>query len=158
MNRYTPVLAVPVLLAALLTGCATTPARTADEAAVLAAVQGLFDAMETRDTALAERVMYRGGTLVSVTERDGERLLRAVSHADWLDGFADGTADLREAFVGSPTVLVEGDVAIVWAEYTFELDGKPHHTGIDAITLVRTDDGWMIAGGAYSSVPAASDQ
>ena len=41
-------------------------------------------------------------------------------------------------------------IATVWTPYDFWIDGKFSHCGIDAFDLVKTDEGWKIAGGSYT--------
>jgi len=38
----------------------------------------------------------------------------------------------------------------VWAPYDFWIDGKLSHCGTDAFDLIKTEDGWKIAGGVYT--------
>ncbi len=37
----------------------------------------------------------------------------------------------------SPTVLIRGPMALVWAPYEFQIDGKISHCGIDAFVLFQ---------------------
>jgi len=50
-------------------------------------------------------------------------------------------------------VQVRGNLAQVWTEYDFHLDGKFTHCGIDAFTLVRVNGDWKIAGTSYTVEP-----
>jgi hypothetical protein len=50
-----------------------------------------------------------------------------------------------------PTVLIDGDIAMVWTRYDFHIDGEFSHCGVDAVLLLRTDDGWRIASLAWTS-------
>ncbi len=141
-------------------GCASSAttmdaAWSVDQREALATVQALFDAMAAHDAAAAERVLLVDGTLYSVSrDANGPRVERAT----WREFLASLAAEsgkargFHEQFVGAPTVLVDGDVAVVWGAYRFDLDGVPHHCGIDAMTLVRTVDGWRIAVGADTRV------
>lgn len=49
-------------------------------------------------------------------------------------------------------MLIEGDAAVVWGRHGFEVDGELSHVGVDAFHLLRTEEGWKVAGGAYSVV------
>ena len=120
--------------------------------AVLAAVYSFFDAMETRDVEASERVLIPEGTFVSSRLADGEQQVRSFTNAEYVERLAERQDDVRET-MNNPTVLIEGDIAIVWADYRFERNGELSHTGIDAFTLVRVDGEWKIAGGIYSVVP-----
>ena len=145
----TPHLAPLVLGLAFAVGC-TAPRRTADEEACLDAVQGFFDVIATSDAEAGAALMVPEGAFVSVRARDGERSLRSFTNADWLARMGEQDQAYFEAFDGEPTVLVDGDVAVVWGRYVFDVDGARSHVGTDAFTLVRTDAGWRIAGGAYT--------
>ncbi len=135
----------------LLGGCAATSVSD-DEDAVLDTVQAFFDVIASRDPEAGARLTVPDGVFVSVRIEDGRRTLRHFSNAEWIEGMPSRTEESREAFDGAPTVLVEGDVAVVWARYVFEVDGELSHTGVDAFNLVRTDEGWKIAGGAYTVI------
>ena len=112
--------------------------------------------------AAAAQTVVPEGVFVSVSTLDGSQQTRHFSNAEWLERLPTRKREVREAFDGQPTILIDGDVGIVWTAYTFEVDGEPSHIGVDAFTLIRTEEGWRIAGGAYSVVrpdepkPAAS--
>ena len=142
-----------ILLSSLvfLTGCvAARP--SSDEREVLATVQAFFDVIASRDAEAGARLTIPEGVFVSVRMQEGQKVLRHFDNAEWLRELPSGTSADREAFVGAPRVLIEGDVAVVWGRYVFEVDGEHSHVGVDAFNLLRTVDGWKIAGGAYSVV------
>ncbi len=115
-------------------------------------VQRFFDAMADRDVKTSRQVLLPEGVFVSIRKEDGTRLLRHFTNAAYLERLATRTGDVLER-MNDPIVLIEGDVATVWAEYEFLKDGKLSHTGFDAFNLIRTDDGWKITGGAYTVLP-----
>lgn len=141
-------------MALALSACGTCPHLASRDDAQVAAVrkvaEELFDVIRSKDVAAGTALVIPEATLVSVAAQDGRRKTRTMSFADWLAHLPAQSADLREAFVGEPRVLLEGDVAVVWGRYVFEIDGVHSHGGIDALTLVRTDDGWKMSGGSYS--------
>jgi hypothetical protein len=141
------------LATALLFGCATahdadTPTTVAapndaDTRAVVDTVQALFDAM----------TLLPDGLFVSVSHGAAPR---STTTRAFLEALAAGTSKLHEAFTAPPDVRIDGDLATVWGPYTFTIDGTLSHTGIDALQLVRTPEGWRLTGGIYSIVrPAA---
>ena len=141
------------LVVLLASACASAPARSsdaADRAEVLATVQGFFDVIASGDPAAAADLVVPDGVFVNVRETDGVRTLGHFSNADWIGGMSEPGPAYFEAFLEEPTVLVEGDVAVVWGRYHFDVDGERSHVGIDAFNLVRTDAGWRISGGAYT--------
>ncbi len=142
-----------ILAAALaLSACTVAPEPGDDERAVRDTVQAFFDVIGSRDVEAGRQLVVPEGVFVNVRTEDGRRAVRHFRNADWLDGLAAETRDFYEAFDGTPTILITGDVAVVWSKYVFDIDGSRSHTGIDAFNLIRTDEGWRIAGGVYSVV------
>lgn len=148
---------LPLLLAVFvsLCGCAATRRSNADREAVLATAQAFFDAMRARDPDAAARTVLPDGVFVSTRLENGKRVEKHFTNREWVEKLPSEHTVLLEAFTGEPTVLVDGDVAVVWAAYFFHVDGQLSHTGVDAFNLVRTDAGWRISGGAYSVVRPA---
>ena len=139
----------------LFASCSSLPSDTSsnrDQLAVLEAVHAFLDVIESKDAEAATRISLPEAVCVSVSPMDGERRVGSFRNSDWIAGMSSETRTMREYFVGEPTVLVEGDVAVVFGSYVFELEGEVSHTGVDAFNLVRTDEGWKLAGGAFSMV------
>jgi hypothetical protein len=136
-----------VLVTILLTSAALFAADSADEKGAVAAVQKLFDAMAAHDSEAARAVVIPEGRLYS-TRSDGKPVGMT------LEEFAARLSTRKEPMLErmwNPTVLVRGRIAHVWAEYDFHLSGKFHHCGIDSVSLIKSDDGWKIAGIVYTS-------
>lgn len=145
-----PILVVAAA-ATILTGCA---GNSADHREILRVTESFFDAMERQDADLASQILVPEGAFISARRGpDGERTTQSMSNADWIDRLTARGSAVREKLTDRPLILVEGDVAMLWGEYLFEIDGEPSHTGIDVIAFVRTRQGWKIAGGAYSVIP-----
>ncbi len=140
--------AISTILLASLLGCASS----SDHAAIRAVSESIFDAMETRDAELAATHLIPEGAFISTAE--GESGLTSFTIAEWLAELPTQQSTIRERFTAKPFILVEGDIAVLWAEYEFEVDGELSHTGIDVFNFIRTDDGWKLAGGVYSVIPA----
>ena len=137
-----------MLVALALTALLYAPA-TAEEKAVLAAVQGFFDSMVTKDIEAAKKVLVPEGRLFSVRVQDGEKVVRISSNQDFIDGLARSTDDWLER-MWDPEVKIRGSIATVWTPYDFHINGKFSHCGIDAFDLVKKDGAWMISGGTYT--------
>ena len=140
------------LLALFLTP-ASAHAQASDEDAVIAAVQQLFDAMAARDTLAARTVLLPEGRFISIRDTgDGPRI-GSSSHREFLDQLAMPGDDWLERF-WNPTLLIHGRMAVVWTQYDFYRNGAFSHCGIDAFSLLKTTDGWKIAGVTYTVEPA----
>ena len=126
-----------------------TPETSPEEAEILATCQAFFDVLANRDIERGLRLTTEDSAFYNVRVEDGEPVVGHFEIEPWLLGLADDDRKFREYFTGTPRVLVHGNIAVVWAEYVFELNGKRSHSGIDAFNLVRTTEGWKICGGVY---------
>jgi hypothetical protein len=122
-------------------------ARTPEETAILAPLQGLFDGLARRDRALIMEQLLPGGSATLM--RDGKPVqLTFEALADRLT--QPGTVP-REERMHNPLVRVDNDIAIIWAPYVLIVDGKLDHCGTDIANLVRVDGKWLLAGLADTS-------
>jgi hypothetical protein len=111
---------------ALLVGAASARAQDADRAAVLATVQKVFDAMRTRDTALLRQAFD------TTPASFGAAIASAPAGDVWNERIYD------------PEVRIDGDVAQVWAYYTFHRNKTFSHCGVDAFMLLKVGSEWKI--------------
>ena len=124
--------------------------HTEDELEVLAAVQGFFDTMNSKDQDGARQVLDPEGDFVSIRwDEDGAPLIRRAENAEYLAGLP-GESETYLERMWEPTVHVHGPIAVVWTQYDFYVDGEFSHCGVDAFQLLRRDGGWVITGGTYT--------
>ena len=81
--------------------------------------------------------------------RDGKPVVRAFSNEEYFADLKASKQAMRER-IWNPEVRIHGLIATVWAPYDFWIDGKFSHCGIDAFDLIKTEEGWKIAGGSYT--------
>ncbi|MBL8842831.1 MAG: nuclear transport factor 2 family protein [Planctomycetes bacterium] len=135
---------------------AADAADAADEEAVRATVAAFFAALEQHDAAAIERLVAFAPTLLSVAPAAAGAPGPQLQPTEWKRFVASlraATRAYREQFVEPPTVLLDGDLAVVFGRYRFDLDGAPHHRGVDAFTLARTAAGWRIVAIADTRLP-----
>lgn len=147
-------------LAAALTGCSlaagapgrdvhagTAAAAGADD--VIAVMEGLFDAMRSRDTAAIRALAHPELRLfVPIAGADGPAI-RVATLDEFIQSVAASPALLDErAF--RPEVRIDGDLATIWTYYEFRRGDAFSHCGYDALHLARDTDGWKIVGLAYT--------
>ena len=122
---------------------------TAERDAVLKIVQAFFDTMSARDVDGARRILMPQGRFHAMRMRDGKPDPRAFSNEEYFADLQAGKQAMRER-MWSPEVRVHGLIATVWTPYDFWIDGKFSHCGIDAFDLIKTEEGWKLAGGTYT--------
>lgn len=127
-------------------------ASAADRAAVIAAVQSLFDAMRTRDTVALRAGFTPTAQLISLRAVPGAPTRhQAMPLSAFIASIGRPGEELVER-MWNPRVEVAGDIATLWAPYDFRIGNAFSHCGHDAVHLVRTPDGWKIAALTYTVV------
>lgn len=114
-----------------------------DEALVLEAIEILFEGMRTTDTDLIRSVLDADARLVATsTSEDGGPVVSSSSAEDFVDDIDAHTGPVLEERIFDPSVTIAGDLASVWAPYTFFVGDELSHCGEDAFQLVRSAAGW----------------
>jgi hypothetical protein len=151
MRYAAPMRAAAALLMLLLTAAAEPAAQSssAERDAVLQAVQAFFDTMTARDVDGARQVLQPQGRFHAMRMRDGKPDVRAFSNEEYFADLQASKQKMQER-IWNPEIRINGLIATMWAPYDFWIDGKYSHCGIDAFDLIKTEDGWKIAGGVYT--------
>lgn len=134
-----------ITIAALVVLCAPpVRAQDSERSAVLATVQKVFDAMRTRDTALLRQAFDSSARLVGVAAR-GTPMVRLTAPSAFGAAIASAPAgDVWNERIYDPEVRIDGDVAQVWAYYTFHRNKTFSHCGVDAFMLLKVGSEWKI--------------
>jgi uncharacterized protein DUF4440 len=113
------------------------------EKAVLATVHRLFEGMRTADSAMVRSTFAPGVRFASIDPKATPPVVKYDGVDSWLGGIATSARRWDEQ-VYDVQVRVDGDMAQVWAPYTFYLDKAVRHCGIDSMELLRDGAGWKI--------------
>jgi hypothetical protein len=120
----------------------TTPAAdTAEQQAVMAPINQMFEGMSKRDAAMIKKPTLAGGSMVLM--RDGKPTQMTFEDFATRVG-KPGTTKIEER-IHDPLIRIDNDLAVVWAPFEFLVDGKVDHCGTDLFNLVRVDGQWIIA-------------
>jgi hypothetical protein len=127
------------------------PPPGGDEAAVLAPINALFASLAARDGAsVAASVLPDGRATGVATKPDGSQTVRSLSWTEFAANLKPGPERYEER-ITNPAIEIDGDIAMVWAPYTFLIDGKIHHCGVDHFDMVRQGGAWKILNITWSS-------
>lgn len=162
MNRSVGIIAILTLLAGCNPGAqpeesAPAPAlhRSDDETAVLAAMDRMMLAISANDLkAMARMQTAEGMTYRARAMDNGEMDIVAAPNSYWVDPARDDGREYRERY-WSPTVLIRGGIAVVWAPYEFWIDGETTHCGIDVFDFIKTDGEWVVSNSMWTVEPDA---
>jgi Putative lumazine-binding len=134
------------LAAALAAACifmmfgSVASALSPEQAAALASFQALLDGLGKRDKAamMLEVLPGASGTFL----RDGSPKQMTIEAL--ADSISKPSSDTYEERIRAPLVRVDRDIAVIWAQFQFLLNGKIDHCGTDIATLVLIDGRWLI--------------
>lgn len=117
----------------------------AEREAILAAVQGIFDALAAGDGEILREIMHPDVLMHSVERAaDGTRS-SSTSTRDELIARLEGSEAVLTERMWDAEVRVSGDLAMVWTPYDFYVGDELSHCGADALLLTRNDDeSWKI--------------
>ena len=132
-----------------LGGVARAQPAAAEREAVLKVMQAFFDTMAAKDIEGARKILQPQGRFHAMRMRDGKPDVRAFSNEEYFADLKASKPAMRER-MWNPEVRIHGLIATVWTPYDFWIDGKFSHCGIDAFDLIKTEEGWKIAGGSYT--------
>ena len=111
--------------------------------AVRQAVDQLFVAMRTADTALMKQSFTNSAILQTIIDRESVSIQNEDISAfiTSIGKLTKGDADER---LGDILIKVDGKLASVWAPYQFYYKGKFSHCGVNALQVVQMQGQWKI--------------
>lgn len=114
-----------------------------DEAGALSAVHQLFEGMRTASPTMVREVFAPDARFAVLNARSGPARVAVQAVDGWIDaiGASEGTWDEQ---IYDLDVRVDGDMASVWAPYTFYLSGAISHCGINSIEMLHDAEGWKV--------------
>ena len=126
------------------------PAPAFDEAAVLAPINAVLNALEAGDGPGLLRHVYPEGRVTAVGSLpSGTSGIRLSSFAEYAARMKPGAGPKER--ISDPAIEIDGDVAMVWAPFTIEIGGKIVSCGYDHFDLVRQNGNWKMMNITFST-------
>lgn len=117
----------------------------AEEQAIKAVIQQLFDGMRKGDAEMVRAVFDSTARLQSVaTTKDGKTILKTEDITGFVKAVGTPHPVVWDERVLSYEIRIDDKLATAWTPYDFYAGDKYSHSGIDAFQLVKTDKGWKI--------------
>jgi hypothetical protein len=123
---------------------AQQPAPNAETAAVKKTVTTFFDGMRRGDSILVRSTLAPGAVLHTISSRTGATQLGVEKTNNFLKAVGTPHPDVWDERITFERVLIDANLASVWAPYQFYLGSKFSHCGYDSFQLVKYADGWKI--------------
>jgi hypothetical protein len=140
--------------AALLLAPAAAQARPDPErAAVMATVDAFFAAINSNDATSLNQLYLPETPIISRRKQaDGSWTIRTRKSGEDSANAARETRKFTELY-WNPRLNIHQGIATFWAPYSFDIDGKRSHCGVDLITLIKADGSWKISFVSYTVEP-----
>ena len=127
-----------------------SPARAQKAApeteAVKQTISAFFDGMRRGDSTLVRRTLAPGAVFHGIGGKAGQPpTLEVESINGFLKAVGTPHAEAWDERVQFERVLIDANLASVWAPYEFYLGTKFSHCGYDSFQLVKLAGGWKIA-------------
>ena len=139
-----------LILAVALSYSIISFSQADDRAAILETVQKFFDSIEFRDRQLLESILVPNSLNISARELDdGEAQFNVMSYDEVVTALTRPGRNAKERS-WDETVLIQGNIAVVWTPYDFHVDGVFSHCGIDSFQLIKQDGQWLISNSSWT--------
>ncbi|GIT21338.1 MAG: hypothetical protein CM1200mP40_10200 [Gammaproteobacteria bacterium] len=139
-----------LILAVALSYSIISFSQSDDRALILETVQKFFDSIEFRDRQLLESILVPNSLNISARELDdGEAQFNVMSYDEVVTALTRPGRNAKERS-WDETVLIQGNIAVVWTPYDFHVDGVFSHCGIDSFQLIKQDGQWLISNSSWT--------
>ena len=139
-----------LILAVALSYSIISFSQSDDRALILETVQKFFDSIEFRDKQLLESILVPNSLNISARELDdGEAQFNVMSYDEVVTALTRPGRNAKERS-WDETVLIQGNIAVVWTPYDFHVDGVFSHCGIDSFQLIKQDGQWLISNSSWT--------
>jgi hypothetical protein len=136
-----------LLLTLVASACPAFAQKAAPETeAVKQTVLSFFDGMRRGDSTLVRRTLAPGAVFHGFGSKPGQLpTLQTESISGFLKAVGTPHPEVWDEHVQFERVLLDANLASVWAPYEFYLGSKFSHCGYDSFQLVKLAEGWKIA-------------
>ena len=149
-NVQTYFLKKGIMITFLLLGTVLLSANTPNEKEkIVSVVKQFFAVLESRDVKDAQKILIPKGVSISLRKEGKGETVRITNFQEFMDSFSNWKDDYKE-IMSNPKVLMHDGIAVLWADYKFYINGKFSHCGVDAFSLIKTDNNWKIASIIYT--------
>jgi len=107
-------------------------------------VTGLFDAMRTADGAVATALFHPDARLMSASVRNGVPTLSVTPASEFARAVGSPRTEVWDERISGLEIRVDGSLATAWMNYSFYVDDRFSHCGVNAFQLYRGASGWQI--------------
>jgi len=146
MNYKKFIVVTVLIIIANFKALAQLDLKSNDSLAIHNTIIKLFDGMREGDSAKVHAFFDdQVRMFTSFRTSAGENKLKEGSLLEFLQAISNGHKEIWDERISNTQIQFDGDLAQVWMDYSFYIDEKFSHCGVDAFQLVRDKNGnWKI--------------
>lgn len=115
------------------------------EAEVKLTIHNLFTAMRTGDSVLVSNLFYDGAKIVSVIRtQEGDYWTQQEPVSKFINAVIKPHKGVWNEKISNLEIRIDGGLAQCWMDYSFYLDEKFSHCGVNAMHLIHDGNSWKI--------------
>lgn len=120
-------------------------AQSTEEEAVIQIIETLFDGMRETDSVRIQKIVTADATLQSIFQtKKGERKRNTEVMKHFITSVGTPHDHIYNEKIWSYDIKIDGLMASAWTEYSFFLDEKLLHCGVNNFQLFKSEEGWKI--------------
>ena len=117
----------------------------AEEIAVKATINQLFDGMRKSDTTMIRGAFAVKNTMETIAKnKEGKFIVRTESVNSFIKSIGTPHPEMYDERIVFTKVLIDANLASVWTDYKFYVGDKFSHCGVNSFQLFKGEDGWKI--------------
>lgn len=121
-------------------------AQSPEDDAIKKTIDGFFEGFHKRDTSQMQSVLWKQVHMQRIgTDAEGKPFIKDELVGDFLNSMASLPDTLKiEERLHSYTIKTDGAMANAWTPYSFYVQGKLHHCGVNSFQLFHDGTAWKI--------------
>jgi len=122
-------------------------AQSEDEVAIEGIIKILFDGMRASDSTYLIPIFEDEATLESIYyDKEGKTEKRSSEISGFITAVGQPKDQVWDERIHEYDINVDDPLAIAWTPYSFYVDEKFSHCGVNVFKMVKTDGQWKISG------------
>lgn len=140
-----------ILLSFLVVGCVvwsqsdTSKIEVDPALEIRAAIDGLFIGMKDQDSAMIANLFHEDIRLItSYSTKQGESKIHYENLHEFLTAVGTPHIDVWDERISNVVIQIDDNLAQAWMDFSFYVDEKFSHCGVNAFQFIRMDNEWKI--------------
>lgn len=118
-----------------------------EEQEVLNCLNQMFDAMHRKDIPTLKELLMDNGQYHSINNETGK--ITCKSFRGFINDLTNTDLVFSEELM-DPEIKVERNIAIIWSDYEFKVNGKHTHFGVELFSFIKINNKWKINSSTYT--------